>query len=118
MATHQIHVVIPENHQLVVDVPETIRSGPATLILVTPAERDEESEELSESARSEAQARWRAMRAELAQDLRPFRELSAEERRDRLHKLRGIGRGLLSSSEEIARRKSEEVEIEERKFAR
>jgi hypothetical protein len=118
MATHQIHVVIPENHQLLVEVPETIRSGPATLILVTPSEGEEESERLSEGARSEAQARWQALRAELAQDLRPFRELSAEERRDRLYRLRGIGRGLLSSSEEIARRKGEEVEIEERKFAR
>jgi hypothetical protein len=71
-----------------------------------------------QSARSEAQARWQATRAELAQDLRPFRELSPEERRDRLDRLRGIGRGLLSSSEEIARRKGEEVEIEERKFGR
>jgi hypothetical protein len=57
------------------------------------------------------------MRTELAQDPRPFRELSPEERRDRLRRLRGIGRGLLSSSDEIARRKVEEVEIEERKFA-
>jgi hypothetical protein len=118
MATHQIHVVIPENHRLLVEVPESIRSGPATLILVTPSEGEEASEQPSESARREAQARWQAMRAELARDSRPFRELSAEERRDRLHRLRGIGRGLLSSSEEIARRKSEEVEIEERKFAR
>jgi hypothetical protein len=58
------------------------------------------------------------MRAELAQDPRPFRELSPEERHDRLFRLRGIGRGLLSSSEEIERRKAEEVEIEERKLAR
>jgi len=118
MATHQIHVVIPENHRLLVEVPETIRSGPATLILVTPSESANEFGAPSESARSEAQARWQTTRAELAQDLRPFRELSPEERRGRLDRLRGIGRGLLSSSDEIARRKVEEVEIEERKFAR
>jgi hypothetical protein len=58
------------------------------------------------------------MRAELAQDRRPFRDLSSGERLDRLRRLRGIGRGLLSSSEEIARRKAEEVEIEERKLTR
>ncbi|HEX3557200.1 MAG TPA: hypothetical protein VIA62_28575 [Thermoanaerobaculia bacterium] len=58
------------------------------------------------------------MRAELAQDERPFRQLSREERRERLRRLRGIGRGHLSSSEEIARRKAEEVEIEGTKFAR
>ena len=118
MATHQIHVVIPENHRLLVEVPETVRSGPATLILVTPSEGEDESEVLPESATSEARARWQAVRAELAQDARPFRQLSPEERRERLRKLQGIGRGLLSSSEEIARRKVEEIEIEERKLAR
>jgi len=73
---------------------------------------------LPESAKREAQARWQAMRAELAQDPHSFRQLSPEERSDRLRRLRGIGRGLLSSSDEIARRKVEEVEIEEKKFAR
>jgi hypothetical protein len=107
MATHQIHVLIPEDHRLFIEVPETIRSGPATLILVTQGEA--ESNSLPESAKREAQARWQAMRAELAQDRRPFRQLSPEERRERLHRLQGIGRGLLSSSEEIARRKVEEV---------
>jgi hypothetical protein len=111
-------VVIPEDHQLLVEVPETIRSGPATLILVTPSEGDEEFDRPPESATSEARVRWQAMRAELAQDPRPFQELSPEERHDRLRRLRGIGRGLLSSSEEIARRKAEEVEIEERKLTR
>ena len=68
-------------------------------------------------ARREAQARWQAMRAELAQVPSSFRQLSPEERSDRLRRLQGIGRGLLSSSDEFARRKVEEVEIEERKFA-
>lgn len=118
MATHQIEVIIPEDRRLLVEVPKSIRSGPATLILVTPFEGQMDAEELPESERSEARTRWQTMRAELAQDPRPFRQLSPEERRDRLHRLQGIGRGLLSSSEEFARRKAEEVEIEERKFAR
>lgn len=117
MATHQFHVLIPEDHRLFVEVPETIRSGPATLILVTPPEGEAESDNLPESAKREAQARWQAMRAELAQDRRPFRQLSPEERRERLRRLQGIGRGLLSSSEEFARRKVDEIEIEETKFA-
>ena len=118
MATHQIEVMIPEDHRLLVEVPETIRSGPATLILVTPSEVAMEAAELSESARIEARNRWQTTRAELARDPRPFRQLSPEERRDRLRRLQGIGRGLLSSSEEFSRRKAEEVELEERKLAR
>lgn len=118
MATHQIKVVIPEDRRLVVEVPETVRSGPATLILVTSAAGPVGAEDLPESARIEARNRWQAARAELARDSRPFRQLSPEERRDRLRRLQGIGRGLLSSSEEFARRKAEEIEIEERKLAR
>ena len=118
MATHQIEVVIPEDRRLVVEVPETVHAGPATLIFVTPSEDPAEAEELPESARRAARSRWQEIRAELARDPRPFRQLSPEERRDRLHRLQGIGRGLLSSSEEFARRKAEEIEIEERKFAR
>lgn len=108
MATHQIEVVIPEDRRLFIEVPETVHSGPATLILVTPSEGQAEAEELPEAARREARARWQTIRAELAQDPRPFRQLSFEERRARLGRLQGIGRGLLSSSEEFARRKAEE----------
>jgi hypothetical protein len=119
VATHQIEVMIPEDRRLVVEVPETIRSGPATLILVTASAGPLGAEdELPESTRIEARNRWLAARAELARDSRPFRQLSPQERRDRLRRLQGIGRGLLSSSEEFARRKAEEIEIEERKFAR
>lgn len=75
-------------------------------------------DDCSEPATREARERWQTMRDELAQDSRPFRLLSTEERHERLDRLQGIGRGLLSSSEEFARRKAEEVEIEERKFAR
>ncbi|HYU34796.1 MAG TPA: hypothetical protein VEW48_21820 [Thermoanaerobaculia bacterium] len=114
MATHQIEVVIPEDRRLVIEVPETIHSGPATLIFVTPSESQAEAEERPESVRRAARTRWQEMRAELAGDPRPFRQLSPEERRDRLQRLQGIGRGLLSSSEEFARNKAEEIEIEER----
>jgi hypothetical protein len=117
MATHQIEVLIPEDRRLLIEVPDSIRSGPATLILVTPSDHPE-TDELPASGRSEAKARWEAMRAELAADPRPFRQLSPAERKSRLQRLQGIGRGLLSSSEEFARRKAEEVEIEERKLAR
>lgn len=118
MATHQMEVMIPEDRRLVVEVPETVRWGPATLILVTALVGPARAEELPESARIEARNRWQAARVDLARDSRPFRQLSSEERRDRLRRLQGIGRGLLSSSDEFARRKAEEVEIEERKFAR
>ncbi len=117
MAKHQIRVLIPEDHRLYVEVPETVRSGPATLILLTPPEAEAETVSLPESVNDEARARWQAMRAELTRDRRPFRQLSPEERGERLRRLHGIGRGLLSSSEEIARRKVEETEIEETKFA-
>jgi hypothetical protein len=118
MARHQIEVTIPEDRRLLVEVPESIHSGPATLILVTASEGPMEAGELSESARAEARAHWQTTRAALARDPRPFRQLSAAERRDRLNLLQGIGRGLLSPSDEFARRKAEEIELEERKLAR
>lgn len=118
MATHQIKVMIPENRQVFFEVPETVRSGPATLILVTVGDESVEAEALPESARIAARNRWQMARAELAQDARPFRQLSPEERRNRLLRLQGLGRDLLSSSEEFAHRKAEEIEIEERKVAR
>lgn len=118
MATHQIEVIIPEDRRLIVDVPKTIRSGPATLILLTHNESSPRPDELPESARIEARNRWRTARAELAQDPRPLRQLSSEERQARLRLLEGIGRGLLSTSEDFSRRKAEEIEIEDRKLAR
>jgi acyl-CoA reductase-like NAD-dependent aldehyde dehydrogenase len=117
MATHQIDIVIPENRRLLIEVPDSIRSGPATLIFVTPSD-SAEAKEVPAKVKAEARARWQAMRAELAGDPRTFRQLSPEERKERLQRLQGIGRGLLSSSEEFARRKAEEAEIEERKLAR
>ena len=66
----------------------------------------------------EARKRWQTARAELVRDPRPFHQLSPEERQARLRLLEGIGRGLLSSSEDFSRRKAEEIEIEDRKLAR
>jgi hypothetical protein len=45
-------------------------------------------------------------------------QLSDEERDARLRQIRGIGRGLLSSSEEFSRQKQEEIDLEERRFGR
>jgi hypothetical protein len=38
MQTHEMEITIPEDHRLVVEIPETIHSGPAKLILLLPAE--------------------------------------------------------------------------------
>jgi hypothetical protein len=115
MQAHRIHVVVPEDHQATIEFPPTIPPGPVELIVLVPSKVETE-------ARAEAppQGRGRlvALAADLAADPRPFRELSPEERRTRLRRLRGVGRGLTSGSEEVARRKREEVEIEERKFGR
>ncbi len=46
MATHEFQVMIPEDHRLMVEVPETVRSGPARLILVVPAEDEERTAEI------------------------------------------------------------------------
>ena len=114
MQMHKMHVVIPDDHHLSVDVPEQIRSGPAELIFVVPSVEEEPGETVSR----EALARWDAVTAATEVDPRPFRELPLEERRARLRRLRGAAKGLLSSSDELARRKREEVELEERKLAR
>jgi len=113
MPLHKIEVMVPEDRRIVVELPETICTGPAELLVFTPAR-----EATPKSPSPEALARWETRKAELAADPRPFRELSLEERRSRLRRLRGIGRGLLSSSDEFARRKLEEIEIEDRKFGR
>lgn len=118
MATHQIEVLIPEDRRLVVEVPETIRAGPATLILLTHSEVSRCPDALPESDRVGGRNRWQQARAELAQDPRPFRQLSPDERQARLRLLEGIGRGLLSSSEDFSHRKADEIEIEDGKLAR
>lgn len=57
-----------------------------------------------------------ALANDLAKDRRPLRELSPEERRARIEKVMGVGRSLMSPSEEFAERKREEAELEEQKF--
>lgn len=113
MQTHRIHVTVPESRRAVVEFPETVPTGQVELIVLIPALR----KEATEKATSEDLERWDAAVAELAGS-RPFQELTLEERRARLRQLRGIGRGLLPSSEEFQQHKRDEVELEERKFAR
>jgi hypothetical protein len=115
MQAHRIHVVIPENHRATIEFPAAIPSGPVELIVLVPPQG--ENEEHAE-APPQGRGRLAALAAELAQDPRPFRELTSEERRARLRRLRGAGRGLTSGSEELAKRKLEEIEIEDRKFGR
>ena len=114
MQAHRMHVTVPEDRRAVVKFPETVPTGEVELIVLIPVER----EALPKKASQEAIARWDAAAEEAALDPRPFRELTLEERRARLRRLRGVGRGLLPSSEEFLSQKREEVEIEERKLAR
>lgn len=112
MQAHRMRVVVPEDHRAVVEFPESIRSGPVELIVLVPPENTaEESRELA------GKGRMAALANELAKDPRPFRELPPEERSARLEKVMGIGRGLMSTSEEFARRKLEEIELEDQKLA-
>lgn len=114
MQAHRMHVTVPENRRAMVEFPDTVPAGQVELIVLVPARREEPLEKASQ----EALARWDATAAELALDPRPFRELTLEERQSRLRRMRGVGRGLLPSSEEFLRQKREDLEIEERKFAR
>jgi hypothetical protein len=115
MQAHRIHVVVPENHHATIEFPPTIPPGPVELIVLVPSKRETEEQA---GAPPQGRGRLAALAADLARDPRPFRELSPEERGTRLRRLRGAGRGLTSGSEELARRKLEEIEIEERKFGR
>jgi hypothetical protein len=113
MQAHRIRIVVPENHRATIEFPETVRSGPVELIVLELPENEAEP-----IAPPLGRGRLSALAAELAKDPRPFKELPPEERRARLKRLRGAGRGLTSGSEEMARRKQDEIEIEERKLAR
>lgn len=114
MQAHRMHVTVPEDRRIIVEFPKSVPTGDVELIVLITAER----ETLPEKASQEALTRWDAAAKELALDPRPFRELPLEERKARLRRLRGIGKGLLPSSEEFLRQKREEVELEERKLAR
>ena len=119
MQAHRMRVTVPEDHRATIDFPETIRSGPVELIVLVPS-KDETPEETGElralssppipkGAPAEGRGRMAALVAELGQDPRPFRELSPEERSARLERVMGVGRGLMSTSEEFARQKVEEI---------
>jgi hypothetical protein len=113
MQAHRIRIVVPENHRAVIEFPASIRSGPVELIVLVPPE-----DEADERHKPEGQGRMAALAKDLAKDPRPFREFSPEERRARIEKVMGVGRGLMSTSEEFAERKREEVEFEEKKLGR
>lgn len=119
MHAHKLKIVIPEDRQLRVLVPREVPTGPAELIVLT---EPSPASEADVPSREEAGRRFRAVVERLAADPRHFDELSLEERRARLNQIRGIGRGLLSTSEEFARQKQEEIdreiEREERRFGR
>lgn len=110
MQAHRLHVTVPEDRRAVIELPDTVPTGQIELIVLIPAEWEETPEKPSQ----EALRRWDAVAAEAALDRRPLRELPPEERQARLRKLRGVGKGLLPSSEEFLRQKREEVEREER----
>jgi hypothetical protein len=115
MRTLKLKVVIPEDHELVVRLPEDVPAGPAELIVLTGTSVEKPSPGRSVE---EASRRFEELAARLAADPRPFRDLSPEERRERLQQVMGSGRGLSSGSEEFARRKQEEIDLEEERFGR
>lgn len=114
MQAHRLQVTVPEDRRLTIELPDSVPPGQVELIVLVSAEREEAPEKVS----LDALARWDAAAVEIGRDPRPFRELSLEERRSRLRRLRGIGRGLLPSSRDFLKQKREEVELEERKLAR
>jgi hypothetical protein len=118
MLAHRTKILIPESHRVVIEVPDAIPSGPAELILLAESRPSAEEAQPAEIGREEAERRFKSVAAELAADPRRFHDLSREERRARLQTVMGIGRGLLSTSDEIARRKQEEIEIEDRHLGR
>jgi hypothetical protein len=107
-----MHVAVPADRRVVLEMPESVHTDLVEVIILVPSEAPRAVEEAS----PEALARWDAAAAELAADPRPFRELSDEERWARLNRLRGVGKGLFSSSDEFAESKREEIELEDRKF--
>ena len=115
MQTLRLKVTIPENHELVVKLPEDVPSGPAELVVQVEAPAEES---VSRPSVREASRRFAEVARKLAEDPRPFKELSLEERRARLQQIAGIGRGLSSGTEEFMRRKQEEIDLEEGKFGR
>lgn len=113
---HRLRVVIAEDHRVVVEVSGDVPAGPAELILRVEQPERLATEELPVT--QSAKARFESLADELAADPRPFPDLSADERRARLHQVVGIGRELFSPSEDLYRRKEEDLALEERRFGR
>ncbi|HSK81477.1 MAG TPA: hypothetical protein VLQ45_33795 [Thermoanaerobaculia bacterium] len=118
MGAHRLKITIPEDHHLVVEVPEDIPAGPAEILVFPQPEEREERKVDDRPSPEEALQRFEEIMARLAEDPRQFDELSDEEREARLRLIQGSGRGLFSSTDEFIRRKQEEIELEERRFAR
>ena len=116
MQSLKLKVVIPEDHELVVQLPAEIPVGPAELTVHIEAPAPEER--AAAPSVKEASRRFAELAARLAGDPRSFEELSLEERRERLRQIVGSGRGLFSSPEERARRKQEEIDLEEERLGR
>lgn len=116
MQAHKIQAVVPDDHRVTIEFPDTIPSGPVELIvLVPPQEAVAEHSAETVNARLE---RLQKLVSDLEGDPRPMRELATEERQARLRQLRGAFRGMTSGSEEFARLKREEVELEVAKSVR
>ena len=118
MGAHRLKITIPEDHHLVLDLPEEFPAGPAELLVFPKPEEREEPKVDDRPSPEEALRRFEEIMARLSEDPRSFDELSDEEREARLRLIQGSGRGLFSSTEEFIRRKQEEIELEERRFAR
>ena len=118
MGAHRLKITIPEDHHLVVEIPEDFPAGPAELIVFPQPEEREEPKVDDRPSPEEALRKFEEILARLSKDPRPFRELSDEEREQRLRLIQGSARGLFSSPEERLRNKQEEIELEERRFAR
>lgn len=107
MLARRLRVNVPEGRRTVIEFPESVPPGQVELIVLVAANR----EETPEKASPEALARWDAAASEVGLDPRSFRELTLEERRARLRRLRSVGKGLLPSSQEFLRQKRKEAEL-------
>lgn len=117
MQSVRLQITVPADHRVELELPEEVPLGPAEVIVFSRPARPGGHETSSEDVAA-ARERWAAMASDLRADPRPFQSLSEEERRVRLERLLGAGKGLLSSTEEFARWKQEEIDLEEEKFAR
>lgn len=129
MQSVRLRIQVPPDHRVELDLPPELPAGPAEVVVFSRAGRREPNELTKErlpQVRPQplteelvaARIRWGLMVNALRADPRPFHELSEAERRSRLERLLGAGRGLVSSSEQFARSKQEEIDLEEAKFAR